>query len=223
MNPTGNSAGRPVTLQQVYSQAQAMLQSPADLVMQSSKLRDLVRSLPPSRGEELSRPAFERAGLVALCANFFDVPQGQETNPQTIRAPFPCWIRGVSAIALTTIDGDTITAVGGLLLPAEEIEWWRQFGTNMRGLFELNWRLNGRQGFVSSGLAEILAPATLVTGDGEWSAPLDWRLQQEDTIAVRCRNRLDRLLPVTCVTPPILRTFPWVAVTFWAEDLSDDG
>ena len=222
MNPNGMLAGRPATAQAVYSQAQQMLQSPADLVTQSSQLRDLVRNLPPDRGELLSRPAFERAALVSLCANFFDVPDGLETDPQQIRVPYDCWVRAVQCIALPAVNATTVGAVG-LFPTAFERSQLSRYGTNFRGLVEVNWKLNGKQGFVSTGLAEILAPAPLVTGDGEHSAPLDWRLQQEETIAVRCRVRFDRLQPPTCVQPPIERTIPWVAVIFWAVDSSGQG
>ncbi len=219
MNPTGSRL-TPTSLQSVLSQALQMLQSPADLVTQAGYLRELVRGLPPDQAELLSRPAFERAGLVSLCANFFDVPEGAETTPQTIRIPYDCWIRGVEALAITQINEETVRAVGNLLLPTQERSAWIRYGTNMRGIFEVNWKLNGKQGFISTGLAEILAPATLVTGDGHWSVPLDWQLQQEDEIAVRVRNRIDRFMPATCVNQPVETTIPWVAVVFWAEDVS---
>lgn len=212
----------PIRLQDVYSLVQRMIQSPADQVRLASQLRSMVQSLPPEQSELISRYKFDRAGLWSYCANFFDVTDGEEPPVQVIRIPHDSWIRSVHAYALTALDEDFKTAQGFRQAARARDIVNEGTGSNFRGLFEVNWRINTRQGFISSGTGEIRAPATLVAGDGQYPADLDWRLQQEDTIEVRVRNRIGQLYQSTTVPPPdapISRTIPWIVVDFWAEEL----
>jgi hypothetical protein len=51
-------------------------------------------------------------------------------------------------------------------------------------------------------------------------ANLDWRLQQEDTIEVRVRNRIRELFPdLDDELIPFDGAIPWICVVFWAEEL----
>ena len=87
----------------------------------------------------------------------------------------------------------------------------------------MNWRLDGRQGFISSGQSEILAPAVGLTGDGFWIAPMDWRLQKDQAIEVRVRSRMLDFLTAN-LDPAFVddadRTLRWIVVTFWAEEMN---
>ena len=208
----------PVTLQDVRTLIAQMLSNPADQVRLASSLQQLVQQLPPARSEVMSRYKFERAGLWSYVANFFDAEDDQESVPEIIRIPHDSWIRGVQAFALPALDEDRVTADGLLLTARQRSLLATRYGSNWRGLFEVNWRINSRQGFISTGTGEILATAAQATGDGQYSANLDWRLQQEDTIEVRVRNRIRRVFPTDCVTA-LDRVIPWICVIFWAEEL----
>lgn len=208
----------PIRLQDVHSLLQQMIHSPADQVRLAAQVSELVRNLPPERGELLSRYQFDRPGLCSYVANWFNVEQDRDPGPEIVRIPHDAWIRGVTAFALVALD-ETQTETAGFLPAAQQRKAAIETsGVGARGLFDVSWRINSKQGFISSGASELEAPATLVTGDGQWAAALDWRLQQEDTIKVRVRNRIRRMFPALCVTT-IDRTIPWICVTFWAEPL----
>jgi hypothetical protein len=211
----------PIRVQDVYSLVQQMIQSPADQVRLVSQLRSMVQSLPPPHSELISRARFKRAGLWSYVANFFNVANTGEPPVEVIRVPHDSWIRGVHAYALPESSEDFEQAESFQNLARMRDQINEGVGTNFRGLFEVNWRINTRQGFISSGTGELLAPATLVTGNGLYPSELDWRLQQEDTIEVRVRNTYDRLFPITDEDPPtpLERTIPWICVIFWAEEL----
>jgi hypothetical protein len=208
----------PIRVQDVYSLVQQMIHSPADQVRLGAQLRSMVQSLPPPHNELISRYQFARAGLWSYVANFFEIEQGREQPVQVIRIPHDSWIRSVQAIALPRLDPDYVTA-NDLAVAARQRKLLNAAtGSAWRGLIELNWRINARQGFISSGTGEVQSPAALVAGDGQYGADLDWRLQQEDTIEVRCRSRVGQVYAEN-VEPAIDRTLAWVCVVFWAEEL----
>jgi hypothetical protein len=208
---------QPIRPQEVYSLLQQMIAHPADQVRLSSQLRSMVQNLPPPFSELVSRYQFDRAGSWTYPANFFEVGD-REPVPQVIRIPHDSWIRGVQAFALTRI-AEPENGATRLQMTSQRNAIADRTGSGMRGLFEVNWRINSRQGFISTGTGEILAPAALVGGDGAYSAPLDWRLQQEDTIEVRVRNRIEAIFGNTETV--LDTTIPWVAVCFWAEELPE--
>ena len=205
------------TLHDVRALIGQMLQSPSDQVRLAASLRDMVAQLGPGQARLQSRVDFDRAALYALCANFFDLTDAAEERSETIRIPHDMWIRGVHAFCLPSLQESTVEA-DGILLTAEQRRRLLDYGTNWRGLFEVSWRLNAKQGFITDGHGELMVPAASVTGDGERMADLDWQLEREDTIVVRCRNRIRRIFPTDCVTA-LGRTLPWIVVAFWGERL----
>ncbi len=209
-----SSLGGP-SLQDAIALAQRMAQNPADSVVLAGQLVELLSSMPPAAGELLSRPAFERASLWTLGCSFENVGL-DEPPPQIIRCQHDVWVRGVTAQAypeLAFADDDLATLTAAVQL-------FRQLrfstGNNGRGLFETNWRLDAKQGFISKGMSEIVAPASMITGDGCWTAAKDWMLQKDQTIEVRVRSLLGDLQLDTTVENLSLR---WVVVTFWVEEL----
>jgi hypothetical protein len=208
----------PIQLSDVHSLLRQMLASPSDMVRESATLRDMVRNLPPEQAELLSRYRFDRGTLQAYVANFFDVAQDRQNYVETIRIPHDAWIRGVQAHAVVALDEEETEQEGTVSAWEQRRAVCRPYGTGFRALFDVNWRLNSRQGFVTDGSGEVLAPATLVAGDGIHSVPMDWRLQKEDTIKVRVRNRTLQVFPAGCANV-LAPAIPWIAVVFWAEEL----
>lgn len=210
----GNGMG--VSLEDAIALAQRMASSPADSVALSQQLVDTLSQLPPQAGELLSRPQFERASLWTLGCSFENVPATGAVPPQIIRCQHDVWIRGVQVQAypdLSPFGGDFST----LSLIVQTLRALRfTIGTNGRGLVRVNWRLDARQGFISRGNAEILAPATLISGDGRFSAAKDWQLQKDQTIEVRLESALSQLNLSADIADLVLR---WVTVCFWAEEL----
>lgn len=208
----------PITLQTIYSTIQRMRQSPGDSVRMVSQLRNMITELPPPHAELVSRYQFARGALWTYPVNFFDVPEDGYPPVQIVELPHDAWIRGVQALCLPRLDATFVTN-NDLLVAAEQRRLLSEaLGTNWRGLFDLTYRISTRQGFISTGTGDIEPPAALVSGDGQYSAELDWRLQKKDTIQVRIRNRIGEVFG-DAVTPAIDRTLPWVACCFWGEEL----
>jgi hypothetical protein len=208
------------TLDDAIALAERMAQNPADAVTLAGQLAELVQSLPPGRSELLSRPAFERASLWSLATSFENIALGAEVGPQIIRCQRDVWIRGVQIQAYVQPLADLVADYLAKLRVLERT--CRTTGDNWRGAIEANWRLDAKQGFISTGQAEILGRGTLVAGDGFWNAPLDWRLQKDQVIEVRVRNVLDRLIPVGASDVLVAAdyTIRWCVVSFWAEELN---
>lgn len=193
-----------------------MLGNAGDGVRMAPELARRVRELPPPDAELCSRPRFDRAGLQTYVANWFELP---EDDPQTqiVRIAHNSWIRGVSICVLPALDFDEP--------PEDPVDFYVaaslrallcRYGTNWRGLVDLTWRVEDSQGFIQDGNAAVRAPAASLSGDGEFSAPLDWRLKQDQNISVTCVSRLNRAVDQECDTH-LARSLPWVAVCFWAE------
>lgn len=208
----------PIRVQDVYSLVQQMIHSPADQVRLGSQLRNMVQSLPPPHNELISRYRFARAGLWSYAANFFEVGENLEPPVEVIEMPHDSWIRSVQAFALPRLDPDYVAETDLDAAARQRKLLGQATGTNFRGLVELNWRINARQGFISSGTGEVQSPATMIAGDGLRSADVDWRLQKQDTIEVRARSRVGQIFAPS-VEPAIDRTLAWVCVIFWAEEL----
>lgn len=215
------SQRRPTSLAEISAVATTMASSPAQAVQMGAELGNLARNLPPPRSELLTRPYFERGTLWSLGTSFEFLPNdGTEVTPQIIRLQHDVWIRGVESVGVLgfTDDGSQF---------AELFFLGQRFGVGNRWLFELNWRVDARQGFISEGQAEVLSPANTITGDGRFSAPLDWKLQKDQTIEVRCRSRLANILgpdlppPVAGEPPPVF--LRWVVVNFYAEEIAQPG
>jgi hypothetical protein len=213
---------RPLTKQDVITVARRMAGNPADSVTLASQLAEMIRALPPDSAEVLSRQVFDRASLWTLGVSFENVdPSGGEVPPQEIRIPHDMWIRGVVGQAYLKL-GSTDSDSGDIFEKVEALALVRNtIGTNGRGFFESNWRLDGKQGFISSGQSEILAPASVIMGDGFFVADMDWQLQKNQVIEVRLRSRVNALFPPNMETSfsaeeKILR---WVTVNFWCEEL----
>ena len=204
------------SLQEAIALAQRMASNPADSVTLAGQLVDVLSGLPPAAGELLSRPFFERASLWTLGCSFENVGPTDEPPPQVIRCQHDVWIRGIVGQAYVrqgqpNQEPDDVIA---------SLQFLRNMGgTNGRGLFEANFRLDGLQGFVSSGQSEILLPGTLLLGDGMWFAPMDWKLQKDQAIEVRLRSLVGELgLSAFLAPDPIL--LRWATINFWAEELN---
>jgi len=201
---------------EIRSMITQMLGNAGDSVRMAGRLAQRVRELPPPDSDLFSRLKFARAGLQSYVANFFQLP---EDDPQTeiVRIAHDAWIRGVSICVLPALDFEAP--------PQDPDEWYiatslrallNRYGTNWRGLVDLTWRIEDSQGFIQDGNAAVRGPAASVSGDGEFSADLDWKLKRDQNIAVTCVNRIERAVDQECDTH-IARDLPWVAVCFWAE------
>lgn len=204
----------PASYAEARALAERMAASPADAVSFAGKLAELVQNLPPQKSELLSRYIFDRPGLWTLVASFENVETGPEAPPQIIRIQHDVWIRGVVGVAIPQLPIPSPDDFG--LMLSQQC----RFTTNNRDKFECNWRIDARQGFVGTGAGEILAPATLVTGDGFYVAPLDWRLQKDQYIEVRLRSRFPEFIPAGLVQDPDALVLRWALVCFWAEELN---
>jgi len=204
---------KPPTLGQVRALIGQMLGSASDQVRLSPTLLDLVRQLPPSHGELASRYRFDRAALFSLIANFYDLAEDRPVS-RNIRLPWDAWVRGVQVFVLPAMAFAEVPSPADFLLAATQRAALLNYGSGWRGLVDVDWRITTRQGFIGDGSGDLLAPAASVSGDGEFSADLDWRLEREDTIIVRCRNRYDRVIRNEC---EFVRSLPWVCVAFWSE------
>jgi len=198
---------------------QALLQraqGAADSVALTSEVVELIQALPPPQSEILSRPFYERGSLWTLGVSFENVAPDDVPTPQNVLMPHDMWIRGVVAQAYWK---NPAPDVGGALVPAL-VQRLAPIQPNNRGLFEVGWRIDARQGFISSGQAEINASAQLVAGDGQWAAPMDWRLEKNQTVEVRLRSRMRDFIPLGLPdTTDDARILRWVVVAFWGEEL----
>jgi hypothetical protein len=209
---------RPSSLDEAAALAERMASNPADAVSLAGRLQELIRNLPPERSELVSRYRFDRSALWTLIASFENVAADlPETGPSIVTCQHDVWIRGVQAIGIWTIPDGAAGLTLSLELGQVAIRT-----PNGLPLFEANWRINGKQGFISNGNSEVLGPAALDAGDGFFSAPLDWRLQKDDTIEVRIRSRLADFMPTDLAQTPV-PTLRWVVVAFWAEELRQPG
>ncbi|MGH7605580.1 MAG: hypothetical protein ACRENK_16495 [Gemmatimonadaceae bacterium] len=210
--------GLGTSVDDVIALAQRMASNPADSVALSSQLVDMLAQMPPPASELLSRPKFDRASLWTLGCSFENVPSTGLVPPQIIRCQHDVWVRAVqiqvipAVLPLLPADPDIADLQATLNILRSMVF---SLGTNHRGLGAVNWRLDARQGFISSGQTEILAPAALVSGDGRYPAAKDWKLQKDQTIEVSIQNRLGSVGFETNADP-ILR---WVTVCFWVEEL----
>lgn len=211
--------GLGVTTDQVIALADRMAQSPADSVALASQLVDMLQQLPPPASQLISRPKFERASLWTFGCSFENVRVGSAQVPaQVIRVPHDCWIRDVTLQAIP--DVRAIASANTLAAATTAVDLLRKvrfsLGNNGRGLAQVNWRLDGRQGFISRGQSEALLPASMVTGDGCFPCAKDWQLQSQQTIEVRLENIMNAIGFTVADANLLLR---WVTVTFWGEEL----
>ena len=196
-----------------------MKSNPAEAVQLSQLLPELIGNLTPPAAQLLSRPHFECASLWSPTAQFeFVAPRG-EAPTQNIRIQEDMWIRGVQCSVLPGLARGATTVANWLQLFSYLQGLANVTGENGRGLVELAWRIDARQGFISSGTNEIFSIASLITGDGTWSAPLDWQLQKDQVIEVRLRSRILDYLTPSQDLPEAALALRWVNVTFWAEGL----
>lgn len=209
---------RPIELEDLRAVLQKMSGSAADAVALAKTVPDMLRRLPPPAAQLMSRPHFERATLWSYVADFEDVRPDGETTPQVIRIQKDCWIRGVQVqvYAGFPIEDPDLVNLVGLWATLQGLS--DAYGNNNRALVELNWRIDSAQGFISTGTSETLERAALIAGDGQFSAALDWRLQTEQTIEVRCRSLIRDFFPVALLSDAEA-TLRWVVVTFWGEQL----
>jgi len=211
---------QPPTLQDVLSLAETAASSGANAVHHMTQISQALRNLPPAAGEILTQPKWRAASLWSYAANVQNLAPNQEKTAQ-IRLPAPVWMRGV-------VTGVIPVLAFGTQTPSQVLEAWqliRQQASNYRSLIEVSWRLNGRQGWVSTGTGEAQAAANTISGDGTYLERLDWKLEREDTIDVRIRNVSNRLvssLPGEAGAGGGF-TLAMVNVVFWAQKLLPSG
>lgn len=202
----------PTTLSELRHTLQSAAQTPSQAAAMADLLPDMIRRLPPERGQLASRTKFSLGSDSILQAQFDDVETSggnSISSPEVIEVDHDTWIRGCSAYAVVQLPGGEeqvpLLAFDLIRLTTERIA--AKQAACGRWTFDVNWRLDGKQGFVQRGASgEVLAPANLVTGTGQYIAPMDWRLQKDQTISVRIRNNLGDFLNIPLIgetTPAI--------------------
>lgn len=206
----------PPTLDDVKLCASRMAANAADAVTLVSTFSDLISRLQPAESILRSRPHFERGALWSYPALFEFVNPFQEPPMVVLKAQTDLWVRGVNA---TVIVGQ-IPPEGMEIAPILFYVLSKTYGSNSRYLVECKWRLDSAQGFISRGTSETYAPAPLITGDGEFNAPLDWVIEKDQTIEVNVRSLVAPIFGSSSNIPkdelPSLRA---VYITFWGEDM----
>lgn len=215
----------PSSYDEAIALADRMASNPVEATTHAQALVDILERLPPDSAELLSRYVFERSSLWTLGVSFENVDPDGEAPTQNILCQHDVWIRGVVMTVIPKLRADQGSGIATFI--ASRLQVLRAAclsqGTNGRFLAEVNWRVDSRQGFIQEGQSEILGPGTLVAGDGFWYAPLDWRLQKDQTISVRLASRMRNFFPDT-LDPAVYddtdRILRWVTVNFWAEELN---
>lgn len=211
---------QPPTLEQIARLAGEMAANPTDALHQMRMLAKWLGAMPPPQAELMSPPAFKHTSLWTNAAVFENVAPDEVREGVEVRCQRDLWIRGVVAQAIPVfenfdLDQDTLT--NSLLL--NRVTFCPN-AANYRGLFELNYRLNGSQGFISQGRSrEAFAPAVAITGDGLYQAPMDWKLETNDHIQVSIRNTSQRRNSTPVGSLDTAQTLRLVVVSFWGVDM----
>jgi len=203
---------KPVSLEQCAALAKRMAANPAEAVHQMGQLSKWLHDMGPLSSEILSRYEFERASI-ATWAQTFDLGPGEE-DTLTIVLPRDAWIRGINAVAQVVVPAEfeDIESIVGFYGFVKSLTG---FGTNNRWLFDCKWSLDDDQAFQSIGASgRTEAPATSVTGDGEYSATVDWKLQHEDVVSIFVRNKTNTLIDPAAGIPGFDLS---ITVALWAQ------
>lgn len=207
---------QPGNLAEIKALAQVVARGGHDAVGMGPLLAEKVRQLPPGRQLERSRPYIERASLLTLAASFENVPVDGTIPPsEVIRIPpwaHDQWIRRGDAQAYIKFEDE---AQAEAFAPLYE-----RLGSNGRFWFEVNWRVDSKQGFIYGGRTEVLSSAVSITGDGTFPAPKDWPLENNQTIEVRVRSLLGDYFTAAELEPLNL-ALRWIVVSFGAEPMQD--
>lgn len=195
---------------------------PGEAVRSAADLSDLVASLEPPAMGIASRPHFERASEYAFPMVFEHVGADAIVGPKSIVASWgDVWVRGLTATCFPLIylpEGATFAARADRL---QRFRW--DLGPEWRALFDLEYEIDGKHGFVSDGFADLQGDARELTGDGEAPVPLDWTLQRDQVIQVKLHSKLAELNLDAGGTFPTFAELRYVVVCFWAKDLSARG
>lgn len=207
----------PATLDEVIALTDRMAANPADAVQLAPTLSERIASLPPANSELMTSPRFHLNSKWSYAAIFQNVPVNGVSVPFPIRLPHDTWIRGVvSQVYPGIVLGEDPSV---RLLLNREIA--RSYGANGRWAVTANWRVDARQGFISSGASqEIFSELALLTGDGFWTAPLDWRMQKDQTIEVTIRNQITGVIPQSPDFADGDYEIPLCVVTFLGEEIT---
>lgn len=209
---------RPPTLEQVATLAGEMASNPTDALHKMRMLAKWLGDLPPPQAELMSPPAFKHTSLWTNAAVFENVAPDEVREGVEVRSQRNLWIRGVVAQAIPLFDFDSQDQLS-TFLEAQRVALCPN-ATNNRGLFELNYRLNGSQGFISQGRSrETFAPAVAITGDGVYQAPMDWKLETNDHIQVGIRNISQRRNSTPVGDVDLALNLRLVVVAFWGVDM----
>lgn len=113
---------------------------------------------------------------------------GTATRPQTIEVPFDALILGASGWAVSKIESDrTDDERNGMLGLSSNADG--------RGLFAVQWDLNGKLHYVTDGRVDLLEPAAALLGTRTLPRPLGWVVERDDLINVYVRNLTNVVVP----------------------------
>lgn len=186
---------KPVSLEMCASLAEQLAANPADAVHQLPLLRKWLRELPPAYAELVSRPEWNAASLWRNSIVIENLEPGED-RVEVVRSQRDLWIRGCVAQAIPSINpeledpdsADELTeALAQLRLGACAPS------SQFRSFFDFNIRLDGSMGFFSrgkSGGVEIGAEGA--AGSAIRMAKMDWRLETNQNIEIRVRNRSEQ-------------------------------
>lgn len=210
------------SVEDVRAQLQRLADNPAEAVRSAADLAELVADLEPPALGVMARPHFERASAWSFPCIFEHVTDGKTpVSKRVIFSTGDVWIRGVTAVAYPSIVLPTIGDLGNALIAVEPFA--EMLGPEWRGLFELEYQIDGQSGFITDGLGAEQGDGRLLTGDGHWMMPLDWVLQREQTLQVTPNARLAvQGLDVNAALDHLglISELRYLVVTFWGEPVS---
>lgn len=192
---------------------------PGEAVRAAADLPDLIASLEPPAMGIASRPHFERATEYTFPMVFEHVGEDQIIGPKPIVASFgDVWVRGMTATCFPLVDLPEGVVFEQRCDRIQRFRW--DLGPEWRGLFDLEYEIDGKHGYIQDGFTDVMADARELTGDGQQMVPLDWVLQRDQVIQVKLRSKLADLALGPAADFTTFAELRYVVITFWAKDLA---